>query len=253
MKQILTLLFFGIVLYNCKSNKGQGSAIGNKSTLPTGTWYYQAYIDSTILNKRIYKYSWSCASMAYEITIDSKIPDSCYFKGYHEEWMIKLKKVSDNVYWAGDSLQHWILTFNNDNSTMAMKEYYVKSLEENLDPRTYLFQKRNEEIKDIKKYFIKNILSGVYKDSIREITLTDNNKIRGLDSASTFDIELDFWEMVPQMDLIYFKDNNDKTTRYNWTFIDNKLILKAVHDIYKNEDWDGGVADSIVYKLEKIK
>ncbi|MBN8567980.1 MAG: hypothetical protein J0M25_14760, partial [Flavobacteriales bacterium] len=246
MKHLFTLLVLTFIL-GCNNPDKRSNDTTTSFSLQTGVWYYKGYIDTTILTKKIYDYSWTCASFAYEITIDSNNPDSCYFKGYHEESMLPLKRINDKTYHVGDnSRQYWILTLDN-NSEMTMKEYRDKSFSQTADPHSYSFEKKKETINDLKKYFVKNILSGVYRDSLREITLTDNYEIIGLDSLSSFDIELDFWEMVPGMDLIYLKSKNDNVVRYNWTFNNNELTLKNVHDIYKDGDWDGGIADTIVY------
>jgi len=254
MTTILYILIIGILgfTFGC-NNPDRPNSPTTSVILPTGTWYYKGYIDSTILTKKIYDYSWTCASFAYEITIDNKKPDSCYFKGYHEEWMLPLKRKGDKTYHAGgNSNQYWILTFDN-NAVMTLREYRDKSFTQTADPHLYSFVKKDESIGDIKKYFVKYIFSGVYRDSVNKITLTDNYKLSGLDTFTSFDIELDFWEMVPQMDIIYFKSKNENSVRYNWTFNDNQLTLKKVHDIYQDGDWDGGVADTIVYKIEKLK
>jgi hypothetical protein len=252
MRHLLKLIILVFIL-GCDNPNKHNTETTTSFIPPTGVWYYKGYIDSTILTKKIFDYSGTCASFAYEITIDRKYPDSCYFKGYHEKWMLPFKRINDNSYHAGgDTTQYWILTFDN-NSAMTLKEYRDKSFRQASDPRSYTFEKKNERINDLREYFVKNILSGVYRDSLRELTLTDNYKIIGLETLSSFDIELDFLDMVPQMDLIYFKNKNDNVVRYNWEFNKNELTLKKVHDIYKEGDWEGGVADTIVYKFEKIK
>jgi hypothetical protein len=253
MKHVINSIFI-LALVSC-TNIQKNDKKSNDKFLE-GKWYYTAYIDSTVLNKRIHDYSWTVASLSYEVTFDNTNPDSCYFKGYHEETMMPLKKVGDNQYWAGDSIQHWTMTFENRKGTMIMEmnEYMDKSYSQKADPRTYYFEKRNEISEDIKTYFSRNIFKGIYKDSIREIEFKDNFQVTGIDSATTFDVVLDFWEMVPQMDLIYFVEKDGKNaTRYNWTFTDDKLILKTVQDKYNDGDFDGGVADSTVCVLQKVK
>lgn len=221
-------------------------------SMPMGIWYYSSYIESTILTKRIYDYSGNCASFAYEITIAPKHPDSCYFKGYHEEMMLPLKRIDNKTFRAGgDSTQYWTLTFLTP-STMTMKEYRSKRDLQKADPASYTFHPKNEAIGDLKKYFIKNILSGVYGDSAREVTLTDDFKVSGLDSIQSYDIELDYWEMGPRMDIIYFKGKDEKSVRYNWNFKNKLLTLKKVREQYKDDEIIYA-ADSVAYQLKKKK
>jgi hypothetical protein len=87
------------------------------------------------------------------------------------------------------------------------------------------------------KYFAKNILAGKYYDSISNITLIlkDNLDLEGLDSLDKYSIQIDPWEMVPQMDIINFYDSNrEKYKSYNWKFENDVLILSSIIDLYND-------------------
>jgi len=109
-----------------------------------GKWYYTEYTDSTIKHKKIYDYSWSLASYAYEVTIDKERPDSVVFKGYHEGWTEKLKKISNNTYRVGEENWHWILRFEKlDNiTTLYIKQYINPTYAQKADSREYVLTKK---------------------------------------------------------------------------------------------------------------
>ncbi len=242
---------------------------------PTGIWHYTAYIDSTIFYKSIFKYAWTFASFAYEVAFDTKQPDSCYFKGYHEDFKLPLKKVSNYVYQAGDTVQYYVLTFENNFSQLKIKEYHNnKYWKQKADPATYIYKRADKNIKSLSKYFIDNILKDKYIASGHSVLFSDSliskddfsdyYGIYGIDSAATYEVVIDFWEMVPQMDLINLFDKSGHFIKqYNWSFIGGKLILRNVHNVYKDGDkvvsnssegdFAGGEADDIAYEFEKAK
>ena len=269
MKLILGLLVFGMISLAC--NNSLSSQNNNKEivtiteiSIPTAKWFYRPYTDSSINRQSIFKYSNSCASFAYEVLYDKNNPDSILFKGYNENMKLPLIRISDNIYWAGDTIQHWVLKFLDGFSRMTLKEYMDKSYANKADSKTYLFDREDKDIESLSKHFIKNILAGKYKSQNHEIILTDEliktdefsdyYKIIGIDSVDTYEAVINFWEMVPQMDLInLFRKDGSFYKQYNWQFENNKLILRRVKEIYKDGDFSGGVAENVDYELEKTK
>jgi len=269
MKLILGLFIGGIFCFSCnnstdsQNDKKEIAAITD-SIIPTANWFYKPYTDSSIIRQSIFKYSYSCASFAYEVSYDKKNPDSILFKGYNENMKLPLIRKSENMFWAGDTIQHWVLTFLDGFSGITLKEYMDKSYANKADPKSYHFDREDKDIKSLSKHFIKNILAGKYKSQNHEIILTDElvksdnfsdyYKIIGIDSVETYEVVINFWEMVPQMDLInLFRKDGSFYKQYNWQFVNNKLILRRVKELYKNGDFSGGVAENVVYELEKIK
>ncbi|PSR52577.1 hypothetical protein AHMF7605_03065 [Adhaeribacter arboris] len=270
MKQFLTLFFLFSLLVSCnqevknkkinkkeaeKRNKVQRPNISYSNKISTGKWYFLPYTDSTIINKSIFKYSQSCASFAYMISYDSSNPDSIFFKGYHEETMMPLIKRSDTIFWAGDTIQHWEITFNNDFSSLQFQEYMDKSYAHKADPRLFQFAKSVKEIQNLAIYFNKFILAGAYKNEQSKVRFTDKFEVVGIDNAATYELVIDFWEMVPQMDLInLFDKKGELLKQLNWEYDGEILKLRNVRQIYdKDGDLDRGVAEDIIYELKKIK
>jgi hypothetical protein len=258
---IASILF--IACHNSSNKKVQQIDTLIPDDIPTSTWHYSSYVDSTIANKSIYKYSWTCASFAYEIDYDKRNPDSIQFTGYNESFKLSLSKKKEHIYWAGDTIQHWIITFSNDYSSLQIKEYMYPTYAKKADPEIYKFVKDNKRIGMLSEYFIKNILSGKYRNEEIEISLTDKfestdgfsdkYKITGIDSASTYEVVINFWEMVPQMDLInLYRQDGSFYKQYNWSFNNDTLILRNVREIYKDGGFDGGIAEDVVFKIEKI-
>ena len=269
MRLYLGLLTFGMLCLSCnnsidRQNINKEMVATNNSTIPTAKWFYKPYIDSSIIKQSIFRYSYSCASFAYEVSYDKNNPDSILFIGYNEDLKLPLIKKSDKVFWAGDTIQHWVLNFSDGFSGMTLKEYMDKSYANKADPKTYHFDRDDIIIQRLSKYFIKNILAGKYESQNREIILTDEfvysngfsdyYKIIGIDSVDTYEVIINFWEMVPQMDLIrLFREDGSFYKDYNWQFENNKLIFRQVKELYKDGDFSGGVAEDIIYVLEKTK
>jgi hypothetical protein len=267
---ILTLITLTISCQSRQSSNGKSDISSDSLTLDIyGKWYYTTYTDSTIKYKKIYDYSWSIASFAYEITIDKNNPDSVNFRGYHETWRMPLIKISDSVYHAADSdEQYWIIKFvrYEKGYKMQVHEYRDASFKQKADPKVYNLYKLKVTLDNEEKYFAKNILAGKYYDSISNITLIlkDNLDLEGLDSLDKYSIQIDPWEMVPQMDIINFYDSNrEKYKSYNWKFENDVLILSSIIDLYNDGerigeditaetgDYAGLKIDKIVYRFKK--
>ena len=256
-----------------------------------GKWYYTEYTDSTIKYRKIYDYSWSIASFAYEITIDKENPDSATFKGYHEWWTGKLEKISDYVYRYGSDDWHWILRFEKSGNItqLYVKHYVDPKYTQEADPNEYVLTKKdlfvgnkslnfseritfsvfsglriidNEEL-----YFAKHIIAGEYIDidTERKIIFKENLELIEIDSFNRYSIHIDFWEMVPQMDIISFYEGEDynKINHYNWEFKGDSLILRSIIPLYndgetigpdvKYGDYWGAKIDTVFYRLKKIR
>jgi len=233
-----------------------------------GKWYYTEYTDSTIQHKKIYDYSWTLASFAYEIIIDKENPDSVVFKGYHEGWTEKLEKNSDNTYRVGDENWNWTLRFEKLGNTtkLYVKQYINPTYAQKADPKEYVLTKKNLHIDNEELYFTKHIISGKYIDSYTGSTLIlkENLELIGVDFYNKYSILIDFWEMVPQMDIITFYEGNyNKMTHYNWEFKGDSLILSSIISLYdngetigpdvKNGDYAGAEIDKVIYRLKRIK
>lgn len=234
----------------------------NNSGLTSGEWYYSPYVDSTIFNKSIFKYSYTCASFAYQIIYDTNRPDSILFVGYHEQTVLPLIKKEEKMYWAGDKTQHWVLKFNDDFSKLTFKEYMDPTYANKPDPKEYVFTKADKKIKqNLSRHFILGILKGKYINDSLEVELTDRlikrddftdfYELKGLNNLKTYSIAIDFWEMIPQMDLIYFYDNKGNASYYNWTFENADLVLRHVEEIYEDGDFAGGKPTEVAYRLKK--
>jgi len=219
--------------------------------------------DSTIINKSIFKYSYSCASFMYEIIFDKKKPDSIFFKGYNESSYMHLTRISNKVYRTGDTIQYWVITFEIGFNSLTIKEYMKKSYAQKADPNTFRFDKSENDPGKLSKYFIDNILAGQYKDGDQKIVFTnrlvsndgfyDYYKVDGIDSVKTYDVVINFWDMVPQMDLVRFYNSEGwMMKQYEWEFEGKVLNLRRVEIIYTNAgDFDRGIAKKVVYSLEK--
>ena len=178
IRQFLIILTSITLTISCQS----GQSSNEKSNISSdslnldiyGKWYYTTYTDSTIKYKKIFDYSWSIASFAYEITIDKNNPDSVNLRGYHETWKMPLKKISDSIYHAADSEeQYWILTFvrNQKDYKLQVQEYRDASFKQKADPTVYDLYKAQVTLDNEELYFAKNIIAGKYFDSISNITI----------------------------------------------------------------------------------
>lgn len=272
MKQILIFVTI-FSLFSCEnqakkqSNNEQTLAeteefISSSIPIPTGNWFYSAYIDSTIFHKSIFKFSYTCASFAYQISYDTNNPDSIHFIGYHEKIILPLIKKDDKTYWAGDDIQHWVLKFNDNFSKFALKEYIDPTYTKKAEPKTYYFNLTENKIASLSKHFVSNILKGVYENDTLQIELTeklneksaftDFYKLKGIDEFKTYSIAIDFVEMIPQMDLIYFYNKDGNSTSYNWSFDNDDLILKHVEIIHEDGDFVGGKPTEVAFRLRKV-
>jgi len=233
-----------------------------------GKWFYTEYTDSTIKNKKIYDYSWTIASIAYEVKIDKENPDSVVFKGYHEKWTSNLKKISKNQYRTGDKDQYWTLTFEKSGNTtkLFIKEFINPTFAQKADPKEYGFIRKQLNINNEEIYFAKHIIAGEYIDSKRgkTIILKENLDLLGIDSLNKYTIQIDPWEMVPQMDIITFYEGDyNKHTDYNWKFKGDSLILSSIISVYdngetigpdvKDGDYAGAKIEKVIYRLKKTK
>jgi len=182
--------------------------------LPSGNWFYLPYTDSTIIKKSVFLYSQTCASYAYQISYDRNNPDSIRFIGYNEQATLPLIKKDEITYRAGDTVQHWVLKFNADYT--QLKEFMDSKYSSKADPNAYKFILAEKEITSPSRHFVSNILKGTYKSGSMRIELTDNliekdpftdyYEVNGFNGFRTYSIAINFWEMIPQMDLIYFYD-----------------------------------------------
>jgi len=184
------------------------------------SWYSILYMDSTIDQKSIHKYAYSCASYAYKIIVDRSKMDSAEFIGYHESWKDKLEKKDSNIYWMGDETQYWEIKFVDD--FLTMQEFY----KDNNYVVNY-FLKREIEYSSLEDYFSKRIIAGNYLDTLtgKQFSFNNDLTITGIDSLIGFSLLIDFWEMVPQMDVIYLNQKNGNYLEYSWVFNDNFLQL----------------------------
>lgn len=263
-RQFLIILTLITLTISCQSSNGNNDISSDSLTLNIyGKWYYTTYTDSTIKYKKIFDYSWSIASFAYEITIDKNNPDSVDFRGYHETWRMPLKKISDSLYHAADNEeQYWILRFvrGKKDYKLQVHEYRDTFFKQKADPTVYDLYKAKVTLDNEELYFAKNIIAGKYFDSISNITLILNNNLElvGIDSLDKYSIQIDPWEMVPQMDIITFYDNNrEKYKSYNWRFENDVLILSSIIDLYNDgertgEDITAETGDYAGSKIDKI-
>ncbi|MHB9140822.1 MAG: hypothetical protein ACYC25_02985 [Paludibacter sp.] len=267
------ILLFSLLTLGCQpkqttQNKTKTSIISDSIDI-FGKWYYTEYTDSTIKYKKIYDYSWSLASFAYEVSIDKENPDSVIFKGYHENWTSNLKKISKNIYQTGDKDQYWTLTFEKSGNATKLHiiEFINPTFAQKADPKEYELSRKELNINNEELYFAKNIIAGEYTDSKTDKTLIlkENLDLIGIDSLNKYTIQIDPWEMVPQMDIITFYEegDNNKRTDYNWKFKGDSLILSSIISLYdngkttgpdvKDGDYAGAKINKVIYRLIRIK
>lgn len=270
MMRVLISFFFIVLLIGCNENQPTNINSGGKDSIPNiyGTWVYTEYTDSTIVHRKIFDYSWTNASFAYLIKLDKTKPDSCIFQGYHEGWTGSFRKVSPDRYMSGDTMQYWLLNFINSGKEIILEvqEYRHKSFKQKADPTIYIYHKKSVEIKNEEYYFAKHILAGKYGDPVttKTIILNTDLSLSGMDSADHYSIQIDPWEMVPQMDIItFYSDKNTYRKMYNWKFEEDYLVLSSITEIYdngketgpniKDGDYAGAVINEVVKRLKKIK
>lgn len=93
--------------------------------------------------------------------------------------------------------------------------------------------------------------------------MKENLELTGNDSLNKYSIQIDPWEMVPQMDIITFYEGNyNKMAHYNWEFKGDSLILSSIISLYdngesigpdvKDGDYAGAKIDKVIYRLKKI-
>ena len=244
MKQILTviflILFISSLLGQDKSNLEESIQVEN--------WYLIEYLDSTIINKKIYKYSGACASYAYKITFDRNNMDSISFIGYHESWKDKLDEWDEVSYTMGDDSQYWKINF--DNESLTIQEFFRDH-----DTTANIFSRR-ENIPPLKEYFSKNIFTGTYIRESNNSTIIFNNDytITGLDSIVNYSLIIDFWEEGNGMDGMYLYTKDGNFEEYHWWFDGRNLNLRKVRGAYENEsDWIKAKVVGETTVLKKIK
>ena len=269
MIRLLISIFFILLLIGCTENQSTNSNFGGNDSIPNiyGTWVYTEYMDSSIVYRKIFDYSWTIASYAYLIKLDEAKPESCIFHGYHETWTSSFRKVSPYSYLSGDTMQYWSLNFKNIEKELILEvqEHRHKSFKQKADPIIYIYHKKNIEVNNEELYFAKHILAGNYYDSVttKNIILSTDLGLSGIDSADHYSIQIDPWEMVPQMDIItFYSDKTSYRKILNWKFEENYLVLSSITDIYDNGkekgpkvndgDYAGSVINEIVKKLKKI-
>lgn len=273
MKKIsLIVLALSLLNISChRKNKIQDKTklnLESSSINVFGKWYYTEYTDSTIKQKKIFDYSWSLASFAYEVKIDKGNPDSVTFKGYHEGWTSRLRKISNNTYQAGDKDQYWTLRFQKlgSETKLYIKEYINPNFANKADPKVYELTKKELNMYNEGLYFAKHIIAGEYIDqqTNKKLILKENFNLIGVDSLNKYEIQIDPWDMVPQMDIITFYEGDyNRRTDYNWEFKDRLLILSSIISLYDNGeitgpdviggDYAGAKKDKVIYRLKKIK
>lgn len=237
-KKILIIIFLTNIALNVfAQNVEKSSKIEN--------WYLIEYMDSTLINKQLYKFSRSCASYAYKVSIDRNKMDSIHFIGYHESWKDKLDKIGKSTYKMGDDSQYWKIKLMDDRLTV--QEFF-----RDYDTTANVFSKR-KDIPSLKEYFSKGILAGRY---IRESdnTIIEINKdftITGMDSISSYELIIDFWDYGNGMDEVYLYSKDGKFEQYHWWFKNNKLNLRKIIPAHETEfDWVDAklVGETIVLK-----
>ena len=155
---------------------------------------------------------------------------------------------------------------NQKDYKLQVQEYRDASFKQKADPTVYNLYKAQVTLDNEELYFAKNIIAGKYFDSISNITiiLKSNLELVGIDSLDKYSIQIDPWEMVPQMDIITFYDNNrEKYKSYNWRFENDILILSSIIDLYNDGertgeditaetgDYAGSKTDKIQYRFKR--
>ncbi|MDR0825847.1 MAG: hypothetical protein LBM72_01105 [Mycoplasmataceae bacterium] len=272
----LIFLSIAVLLITCANSTENKTLIPNSTNNnePTpqidiaGIWYYSNYIDSTIIYKKIYDYSWSIASFGYKIIINNT--DSLIFHGYHEGAILPIHEISDNKYRVGiNEQQYWILNFTRHNgiSKLEVQEHQNALTRQQIDTNIYTFYKKNIDIDNEELYFAKSIIAGQYYDSINNDTIhfKDNLDVIGFKDFNHYTIQIDPWDMVPQMDIITLTNTTNKhKISYNWHFEDNAFILSSLITLYYDEDgnvveecqycdYAGAKINKIEYRLKKIE
>jgi len=165
MKAISLLVLLPILLtMSCRNRQSVQENPKNESDNVDifGNWYYTEYTDSTIKEKKIFDYSWSLASFAYEVKIDRKNPNIVAFNGYHESLTSNIKKISKNTYQTTDDKdQYWTLRFvnNGKDTKLYIKEYVNPKFAQKADPKEYVLSRKKVNLKTEELYFAKHIIT----------------------------------------------------------------------------------------------
>jgi hypothetical protein len=261
------LVTFGLccLIFTCCSqikstNNNTESQLDSNYLVTNSKWYYTGYTDSTIKYRQLDKYSWSCAYFAYEIEFSDKFHDSCYFRGYDEQYKTPVKKINENIYMAGSQDNYWILTFMKDLDRIVLKLNQSPKVSENsvTKSKTFLFYKKNIDIEDEQTYFAKNIFSGDYLDLFqnRSIRLKDDLSVSGFDIFNKYRIMVNPMMNGTTMDIITFKnEKGDFKKSYNWVFRGDTLILRSLIEIGNEfgDLVDTKIDDKVSNKFLKIK
>jgi len=241
MKEILTIIFL-----TCFVSNILGQNVVNEEELSQiEDWYLIEYLDSTIMNKQIYKYSGACASYAYKISVDRTKMDSINLIGYHETWKYRLDMIDETTYTMGGESQYWKIKL--DDERLTIQEFFRDH-----DTIANVFAKR-KDIPSLKEYFSQNILTGTYikEQDNSTVKINQDFTITGLDSISSYNLILDFWEEGNGMDGMYLKTKTGSFEEYHWWFEDQKLNLRKIRAAYENET--GWVDAELVGKTIVLK
>ena len=215
-------------------------------------WGDITYFDSSLVNKKIYKYSHDgYGSYACILAFDKPEMDSLDMIGYHERYKERLLRINDSTFRFSD--------YDKQYSLISIEGNLISNrMVNNNDTSSKCYYRLiSKDLIDLQKYFAKNLISGKYKDieSDNIIRFQDDLTISGIDSVKSYKILLDFQEMVPQMDIIYFIDENKKyVAQLHWWFDNDTLLLQEAYDAHETDTgWvDGGVTGKI-FKYELIK
>jgi hypothetical protein len=216
----------------------------------TEYWGDIAYFDSTVLSKKIYDYSNKGASHACLLAFDGSQKDSINMIGYHESYKSSLvkQKQRDGFYKIIDcEEQHFLFLFE-DNMVNLRMVY-----EKDTTPKRY-FRRIEKEAKDLQKYFAQNIFSGKYQNlsSGEIISFNSDMTVDGIDSVCRYEVLVDFLEMVPQMDIVYYVDDNNKyNAQLHWWFNNDTLFLQEAYSAYETDN--GWVKSGVTGEILKYK
>jgi hypothetical protein len=205
-----------------------------------GTWFYSNYIDSTIINKKIYDYIDYFPRDRYEITFRDDKPDTAFVKGYWESYYIKLTKVGENTYKTyGDTLQ-----------LIKLGDTYVLNYITEYEEKKCYFIKKDIVISDIKEYFAKNIFSGEYYDMDRnkKVIFHDDFSITGIDKVTSYWLSEGFSEYSDGMDILSL---NGLRSFYYWRFNRDTLILQRAYPVEDDGGPNGFELGEVDFKLLK--
>lgn len=241
-----------------------GNNQSNKDIDPkdmNGIWELSFYPDSCIIDKKIFKYSLSAASIAYQIVIENS--DSCLFIGYHESWYSPLRKIDSITYQTTeDNRDYFTLKFLTENNSIYLYlDQYSDAKKINIwgtDRHKNKFNKTDKKIDSIEDFLVANLFVGTYKDKItnKEVKFTSDFKILGSEKFNHYKVVLDWEDNLAPNDAIYLtniKNQNEAANMFYWEIKDNNLIIKKLEILssVENETIRSTISD-VVLDLEKI-